>query len=191
VFDLPLNRLVHSPIGSSSRQGSGLPFNQDEHNWFIERYNFSVQNAVNTYSEFCTKDLAPEVARMHLPLATYTRKRWKCDLHNLLHFLGLRIDGHAQKEIQNYANAVATFTKQLFPISYQAFEDYRMNAVTFSKQECQILAYYLNRWMGDSDYLISSVNDKDFLIDLKELQNIKLGKTELQEFKNKLKKVFG
>jgi hypothetical protein len=66
-----------------------------------------------------------------------------------------------------------------------------MNAVTFSKQECQILARYLNRWMGDSDYLISSVNDKDFLIDLKELLNIKLGKTELQEFKNKLKKVFG
>lgn len=191
VFDLPIERLVHSPTGSSSRQGSGLPFNQDEHNWFIERYNFSVQNAVNTYSEFCTKDLAPEVARMHLPLATYTRKRWKCDLHNLLHFLGLRIDGHAQKEIQNYANAVATFTKQLFPISYQAFEDYRINAVTFSKQECKILATYLNSsgpWTVD--YLIDSVNDENFLNNLKE-DGIKLGKTELQEFKNKLKKVFG
>lgn len=192
TWELPLERLVHSPTGgSSSRQGSGLPFNSDEHNWFLERYNFSVQNAVNTYSEFCTKDLAPEVARMHLPLSTYTRKRWKCDLHNLLHFLGLRIDGHAQKEIQNYANAVATFTKQLFPISYQAFEDYRMNAVTFSKQECEILRRYLNSsgpWTVD--YLIDSVNNEDFLNNLKK-DGVKFGKTELQEFKNKLKKVFG
>ncbi len=191
-FELPLNRLVHSPTGNSSRQGSGLPFPPEEFEYFIERYNFSVQNAINTYSEFCTKDLAPEVARMHLPLSTYTRKRWKCDLHNLLHFLGLRIDGHAQKEIQNYANAVATFTKQLFPISYQAFEDYRMNAVTFSKQECQILRIYLEPYFkGDLNWLISSVNEEDFLKNIKEDFQIKLGKTELQEFKNKLKKVFG
>jgi len=118
---------------------------------------------------------------MHLPLASYTRKRWKCDLHNLLHFLGLRIDGHAQKEIQNYANAVATFTKQLFPISYQAFEDYRMNAVTFSKQEQELLSLII----GDLEYL-----DSDLGLALKD-SGIKLGKTELQEFKNKLKKVFG
>lgn len=190
-WELPIERIVHSPTGFNNRQGSGLPFPPEEFEYFLERYNFCVQNAVNTYSEFCTKDLAPEVARMHLPLATYTRKRWKCDLHNLLHFLGLRIDGHAQKEIQNYANAVATFTKQLFPISYQAFEDYRMNAVTFSKQECEILAKYLNNagpWAVD--YLSESVNDERFIEVLKEDLGIKLGKTELQEFKNKLKKVF-
>jgi thymidylate synthase (FAD) len=66
--------------------------------------------------------LARELARMNLPLSTYTQWYWKCDLHNLFHFLSLRADPHAQYEIRIYADALA----------YQAFMDYRLGAVEMS-----------------------------------------------------------
>lgn len=87
---------------------------------------------------FITKDynirlelgVAREVARKDLPLSTYTEAYWKMDLHNLLHFLALRMDGHAQLEIRTYATIIGEqIVKPLFPKVWQAFEDYRLNAM--------------------------------------------------------------
>lgn len=180
VFSLPLDRIVKAPQANANRQGSGEEFSEEEKPYFIERYNFSVENAVNIYDEFITKGMAPEIARAHLPLGSFTRKRWQCDLHNLLHFLGLRVDPHAQKEIRDYANAVAEFVKELFPITFKAFEDYRLNSVTFSAQEIKIL-----REMIETSDLINLVDFENF----KNLPNEKLGKTEMIEFKSKLEKL--
>mgnify|MGYP001206641702 CR=1 FL=1 len=175
VWNLPDDRIVMAPQVNENRQGSGDEFPNDEKPWFKEKYDFSTQNAINIYREFLEKGMAPEIARSHLPLSTFTRKRWSCDLHNLLHFLGLRMDPHAQKEIRDYADAVAHYTKQLFPITYKAFEDYRLNAITFSATEIELLRSWI-----DSDVL-NVVNESHVYG--------KLGKTELIEFKAKLERL--
>ncbi len=76
--------------------------------------------------------IARELARIGLSLNFYTEWYWKIDLHNLFHFLGLRMDPHAQKEIRVYANAMADMTRAVAPIAYRAFEDYRLNSVSLS-----------------------------------------------------------
>ena len=76
--------------------------------------------------------LARELARMTLPANVYTQWYWKTDLHNLLHFLRLRADPHAQYEIRVYADAIGALARAWVPVAYEAFEDYRLGAVTFS-----------------------------------------------------------
>jgi thymidylate synthase (FAD) len=78
--------------------------------------------------------LARELARMNLTLNTYTQWYWKVDLHNLLHFLSLRADVHAQYEIRVYAEAMLDTVAAWVPIACQAFRDYRLGAVTLSAQ---------------------------------------------------------
>ncbi|MBK0400665.1 FAD-dependent thymidylate synthase [Limibaculum sp. M0105] len=76
--------------------------------------------------------LARELARMNLPANIYTQWYWKIDLHNLMHFLRLRADAHAQYEIRVYAEAICELVKAWVPAAYAAFEDYRLGAVQFS-----------------------------------------------------------
>jgi len=66
---------------------------------------------------------------MDLPLSTYTEAYWKVDLHNLLHFLRLRMDEHAQLEIRTFAKAMADLIKPIVPIAWEAFKDYRLDAL--------------------------------------------------------------
>ena len=75
------------------------------------------------------ESLARELARMNLTLNTYTQWYWKTDLHNLMHFLRLRADHHAQYEIQVYANVMLEAMKRWVPLTYDAFVDYRQGAV--------------------------------------------------------------
>ena len=89
------------------------------------------------YQEMIDEDgigLARELARMNLPANIYTQWYWKVDLHNLLHFLRLRADAHAQYEIRVYADAICNVVADWVPFAYRAFEDYRMGAVTMSAQ---------------------------------------------------------
>ena len=76
--------------------------------------------------------LARELARMNLPMNVYTQWYWKIDLHNLLHFLQLRADEHAQYEIRAYAEVIADIVKAWVPVTWAAFEDYRLNGVQLS-----------------------------------------------------------
>ncbi|WP_119167658.1 FAD-dependent thymidylate synthase [Algihabitans albus] len=76
--------------------------------------------------------LARELARMTLPLSTYTQWYWKIDLHNLLHFLSLRADSHAQYEIRAYADAMLDVVRRWVPITYQAFQDYAVGGAQLS-----------------------------------------------------------
>jgi len=84
-------------------------------------------------------NVARELARINLPLSTYTEWYWKVDLHNLLHFLSLRADPHAQKEIRDYADVMLKLVRQWVPNVYDAFMDYRMDARSFSGPEMAIL----------------------------------------------------
>jgi thymidylate synthase (FAD) len=84
--------------------------------------------------------VAREQARKDLPLSTYTEAYWKIDLHNLLHFLQLRMDAQAQWEIRQYAETIGRYiVRPLFPLVWEAFEDYFLSAVTLSRLEQEVL----------------------------------------------------
>lgn len=86
--------------------------------------------AQEVYQQRLDYGVAREQARKDLPLSTYTEAYWKCDLRNIFHFLGLRMDSHAQWEIRQYANIIGEqIIKPLFPLCWEAFEDYHLNAM--------------------------------------------------------------
>jgi len=93
------------------------------------------------YNERLEMGIAREQARKDLPLCTYTEAYWKMDLHNLLHFLSLRMDKHAQLEIREYANVIGReIVARWVPLVWEAFEDYRLGSVVYSRIEHEIIA---------------------------------------------------
>lgn len=96
--------------------------------------------ARQVYQERIDRGVAREQARKDLPLSTYTEAYWKIDLHNLLHFLALRMDSHAQLEIRQYATTIGEqIVKPLFPIVWEAFLDYRMESQSLSRLEVEAI----------------------------------------------------
>jgi thymidylate synthase (FAD) len=98
----------------------------------------NCDEAGNIFDESKT-GLARELARMNLPVNFYTQWYWKIDLHNLMHFLSLRADGHAQYEIRAYADVMLAALKAWVPITYQAFMDYRMGGVSLSAKGASVV----------------------------------------------------
>lgn len=98
-----------------------------------------------SYKALLAEDLARELARLTLPLTTYSSLYWKIDLHNLLHFLTLRTDSHAQKEIRDYADAILDIIRPLFPYAVEAWEDYQQQAKTLSRMDLDLLAALIRR----------------------------------------------
>ena len=92
-----------------------------------------------TYDIAIQNNVARELARVVIPVGNYTEWYWKMDLHNLLHFLRLRLDSHAQYEIRVFAEAIAHFVKKLCPVTWAAFECYKLDAVTFTGKELKWL----------------------------------------------------
>jgi thymidylate synthase (FAD) len=97
------------------------------------------------YSWMLGEDVARELARIDLPLSTYTQWYWKIDLHNLLHFLSLRVDPHAQWEIRAYAQVMAGIVKRVAPLSYEAWVDYDLTGGHLSRGELEALRALLER----------------------------------------------
>jgi thymidylate synthase (FAD) len=103
------------------------------------------EQARYVYKERLDAGVAREQARKDLPLSTFTEAYWKIDLHNLLHFLTLRLDSHAQQEIREYAKTIAQVVAVWVPLTWAAFLDYRRQAITFSDRELFVLAYLAGR----------------------------------------------
>jgi len=99
---------------------------------------------LNEKEEEGRPSLARELARMNLPVNYYTQWYWKIDLHNLMHFLRLRADSHAQYEIQAYADVMIDILKKWVPFAYDAFMDYRMGAAVLSSKMLAALRRRLN-----------------------------------------------
>jgi len=93
------------------------------------------QRSFEIYSELNEAGVARELARAILPVNLYTEWYWKNDLHNLLHFIGLRSDGHAQYEIRVFSDAMASFVKKVAPFAWEAYQDYAVKGMRFSKIE--------------------------------------------------------
>ena len=88
-----------------------------------------------------TRGVAREQARKDLPLCIFTEAYWKIDLHNLLHFLHLRMDIHAQVEIRRYAETIGReIVRPLFPITWEAFEDYRLGAIHLTRLDAGVIS---------------------------------------------------
>ncbi|TVR66734.1 MAG: FAD-dependent thymidylate synthase [Gemmatimonadales bacterium] len=105
----------------------------------MERWDRSRTEAAGAYQWLLEEDVARELARIDLPLSTYTQWYWKIDLHNLLHFLTLRVDPHAQWEIQAFAQVMAGMVKRVAPLSYEAWVDYDLMGRPFSRVEREAL----------------------------------------------------
>ncbi|HEY0706029.1 MAG TPA: FAD-dependent thymidylate synthase [Polyangia bacterium] len=95
--------------------------------------------AAGGYEWLTGNDVARELARIDLPLSTYTQWYWKIDLHNLLHFLTLRVDTHAQWEIQEFGRVMAGMLKRVAPLSYEAWIDYDVCGAPLSRMELDVL----------------------------------------------------
>ncbi len=118
----------------------------------------STQRVARDFYEFLlTAGVAREQARRDLVLSTFTEVVWKCDLHNICHFLKLRLAPDAQVEVRAYANAFAEIIKTLFPVTYQAFEDYRLRAVTLSRMEFENLITTLSAVLAENRNLGGSL----------------------------------
>jgi len=106
-------------------------------------------------------DVAREQARKDLPLSTYTEAYWKINLHNLLHFLALRMDKHAQEEIRDYAVTIGyEIVKPVFPEVWSAFEDYVLKAVSLTGPECEILADVLSSFSVGPEVVSAAVGKR-------------------------------
>lgn len=123
-----------------NKQGSEGFFDADKGKYFTLQ-ELELQNYSRTvYEERVNSGMAREQARKDLPLSTYTEAYWKVDLHNLLHFLWLRMDTHAQYEIRSYATTIGEqIVAKWVPLAWQAFLDYKVHASSLSFMEIEII----------------------------------------------------
>jgi len=143
-------------------------------------FNRIYDGASMAYQVLLEHDLSREVARALLPVANYTECIWKIDLHNFFHFVKLRSDSHAQREIRDYADAMYELVKPNYPLCCEAFEDYIQGATTFSKQEMGVIKELLE--YADTKAALAGMSVKGAGV----LES-KLGKRESKEFLEKLK----
>ena len=133
-----------APQSKTNKQGREGTLSEEEVADAISRIDRISRQAYGAYETLLNEDergrkkaedrsgLARELARMVLPVNYYTQWYWKIDLHNLLHFIKLRADSHAQYEIRAYAEAIAQLVRLWVPIAYEAFEDYVQGGVELS-----------------------------------------------------------
>ena len=128
-FQSTLNKQGRSGIVPENLKNKVLKYFKD----------ISERSFLKMYQELNKAGIARELARSILPVNIYTEWYWKNDLHNLLHFIGLRSDSHAQYEIRVYSDAMAKFVKEVAPHAWEAYEDYIIKGMRFSGPEQKLL----------------------------------------------------
>jgi thymidylate synthase (FAD) len=129
------------PQSANNKQGrSEERYTELEEQEIIAMFADEQRGIYENYGKLLEKNVARELARNNLPLSLYTEWYWQIDLHNLFHFLRLRMDPHAQYEIRAYAEAMAVCAKAVAPLAYEAFEEHILGSVSFSRAECEALA---------------------------------------------------
>lgn len=128
----------------SNKQGrSDNPISDTLRQEFLETLQEDQAALYARYEVYIGNDIARELARINLPLSLYTQFYWQIDLHNLFHFLKLRLDGHAQKEIRMYGETLALCAKAVAPLAYSSFEEHILNAVKFSATEIKEIMEFI------------------------------------------------
>ena len=137
-----------SKFNNQGRDGEMPDVWKDRYKQIINEITYKCQVAYKNligYGSVSHGGLARELARIVLPVSNYTECYWKMDLHNFFHFCHLRMDDHAQQEIQDYATTMYELVKPKVPIAAEAFEDYSLNSISLSRMEMDVLHYAIKR----------------------------------------------
>ena len=154
-----------------NKQARGEELSLNEQEEVLDIFLQGQEKDSEDYHNLLDKGVAKELARINLPLSLYTEWYWNIDLHNLFHFLGLRMHSHAQKEIRVYANQMFEITKKLAPMSADAFQKYSLESLSLSNKDRQGIKRIFN---GEDPQQVA--------------EEIFINKVERREFLNKLEK---
>ncbi|MEX2466284.1 MAG: FAD-dependent thymidylate synthase [Gemmatimonadota bacterium] len=168
---------LQSSTNKQGREG-GVP--AEVYREAVERWERIRADAGGTYRWLLEEDVAREIARIDLPISTYTQWYWKIDLHNLLHFLSLRVDPRAQYEIRVFAEVIAGIVKRVAPLSYEAWVDYDLGGEPLSFGERRALARLLQP-SGDGVGVRQGAS-----LEADQLEELGLSPREVREFVDKL-----
>ena len=138
VFYRPEREQLQAQSASNRQGRAGEPLDA-LYEEAIARWETLRREASSGYEWLVGRDVARELARIDLPLSLYTQWYWKIDLHNLLHFLSLRADPHAQYEIRAYARVVAGMLQRVAPLTFEAWMDYEVGGAHLSRGELAAL----------------------------------------------------
>ncbi len=172
-FYVPELEQVRSQSTTNKQGRAEDPFSTSEAEQIVHEIRDAQAAMYSQYQGLLSTGLAREIARINLPVSNYTEWYWKIDLHNLFHFLRLRMDSHAQYEIRVYAEAIGAIVKDIVPLAWEAFEDYMLLAARFTRLELQALGKLI---------------DKDAATD-ELMEQVGLKGRELREFREKLAKL--
>lgn len=135
-----------APQSTHNRQGRSGVYSAQEQAEIRQTMLHAQETGHHTYrSLLATHNLSRELARITTSVGTYTEMYWKCDLHNFLHFLKLRMDAHAQQEIRDVATAMFECVSPYFPTTIDAWKDYVLNSHTLSAMELRMLSVLLKQ----------------------------------------------
>ncbi|MFA5759467.1 MAG: FAD-dependent thymidylate synthase [Clostridia bacterium] len=166
----------------SNKQGRDGGLSEDEIYSFLQDCESNREIIKNSYVKALGADVSREIARIDLPLSTYTNWYWTINLRSLMNFMTLRCDNHAQWEIRQYANLIAGVVKEVCPIAYEAWYDYQFGAQKFSNKELSLIINLINK-----NYDIKNINEHAELLGLstrevKEFVNNILIHKDIQDF---------
>ncbi len=143
LFYLPNATDVRSQSEANRQGRSGSQVSEEVYQEATRRWNAAREQNAAAYRFLTEHEVAREIARIDLPLSTYTQWYWKIDLHNLLRFLTLRVDPHAQWEIRQYAEVMAGMLQMVAPISFEAWVDYDLLGASLSRMELDLVRLLL------------------------------------------------
>ena len=166
---------------STNRQGRDGDLSEATYREAVRRWERLRAEGGEKYSWLVGEEVAREIARIDLPLSTYTQWYWKIDLHNLLHFLSLRADPHAQWEIREYAGVMAGMVKRVAPLSFEAWIDYDFGGRSMSRGELAAVSRLIS---VDGDGTLRARDGTGLTGD--ELADLGLSPREVREFREKL-----
>ncbi len=140
-YEPDVSRMVKQ--SKDNKQGSSEELLEDAES-ILQSFKDEQFEMYDNYQEYIQGGMAKEMARINLPLSIYTEWYWTIDLHNLFHFLKLRMDSHAQHEVRVYADAKFNLIKDIVPFACEAFEKHVINGRKFSADEMEMIKIFLS-----------------------------------------------
>ena len=135
---------------TANKQGRGEKLTLQEAETVQQLFVNAQENAVRSYRELLDQHgVARELARIPTSVGMYTEAYWKCDLHNFMHMLKLRMDAHAQQEIRDFAVAMYECAFNYFPITFEAFDTYILSSYTLSRNEIRMLSEIFSQFKAE------------------------------------------
>ncbi len=173
LFYNPPQEQIRRQSGKNRQGRADLGVDSETAGWYNRGTEATREQAIGHYKNLCEADIARELARIDLPLSMYTYWYWKIDLHNLFHFLSLRCDSHAQWEIRVFADTIAAMIENIVPLAFNAWKEYRFNAISFSNKERHLLDAVIREFSPPHNIIEERYKDYG------------LSKREKEEFVNK------